>query len=303
MSLLDELKSACADVRAQEPMARHTSLAVGGPADYYAEVNTRAELSALRRLVRERSLPVFFVGAGSNLLVSDRGIRGLVLHLQGEFRQVSFDGVRVTAGSAVWLPALAKQCAEKGLSGIEPMIGVPGSVGGGLVMNAGTREGWLGDVVEAVECLDDFDQPVWRKRGAIEFGYRHSNLSGCWVTAARLVLKSDAPDSIRSRMDALLQYRSRTQPLATSNCGSVFKNPAEAPAARLIEACGLKGVSVGGARISERHANFIINEKNATAHDVLTLMLRARHEVHEKFHLLLEPEVKLVGEFPGWGAR
>jgi UDP-N-acetylmuramate dehydrogenase len=297
-ALLEELQTACPGLRPQERMARHTSLAVGGPAEYFADVNTPAELMALHALVRRHQLSVFFVGAGSNLLVSDMGIPGLVIHLQGEFRQTDFEGETVFAGAGVWLPALARACAAKGLSGLEALVGVPGCIGGGLVMNAGTREGWLGNVVESVEVLEPSGQTRWMDRNELQFAYRASNLGACWVLRARLRLKPESSASIMARIESLLQYRARTQPLATSNCGSVFKNPEGGAAAQMIEACGLKGASRGGARISERHANFIINEKNATAQDVYELMRRAQQKVFEKFGVKLEPEVKLIGEFP-----
>ncbi len=147
MPIADDLRSACAGLRPQEPLSKHTSLSIGGPADYYADVSTLQELIALRRVVAQHHLPVFFLGAGSNLLVSDKGIRGLVIHLQGEFRAIEFQGTTVNVGAGAMMPAVAKQAAEHGLSGVESLIGVPGTVGGGLVMNAGTREGWLGNVV------------------------------------------------------------------------------------------------------------------------------------------------------------
>src|SRR5438309_5235460 len=141
MSVADELAAACPGLKTQEPLSRHTSLAIGGPADFYADVITLQQLAALRHASQSHRLPVFFMGAGSNLLVSDKGIRGLVIHLQGDFRGTEFEGTAVIVGAGVWMPALVKQCAERGLSGVEPLIGVPGTIVGGLVMNAGTREG------------------------------------------------------------------------------------------------------------------------------------------------------------------
>jgi UDP-N-acetylmuramate dehydrogenase len=297
MSLADELRGACPCFSSQEPLSRHTSLAIGGPADYYAEVMTVDELIALRKVVLQHNLPVFFLGAGSNLLISDRGIRGLVLHLQGQFRRIEFKGNLVNAGAAAMMPTLARQAAERGLSGLEPLIGIPGTIGGGLVMNAGTREGWLGNVVSSVDVVGDSSKVESLTAEVFGFSYRKSNLEGRWIIGTELALKSDQPASIMKRIDDLLQYRTRTQPLATSNCGSVFKNPPEGPAAQWIENAGFKGVSVGGARVSERHANFILNENNATANDVRTLMTRIQDKVLQQFNVHLEPEVKLVGEW------
>jgi UDP-N-acetylmuramate dehydrogenase len=297
MSLADELQAACPGVKSQEPLFRHTSLAIGGPADFYAEVNTLPELIALRQITQTHRLPVFFLGAGSNLLVSDRGIRGLVIHLQGDFRRVEFDETRVKVGAGVLMPTLAKQAAERGLSGIESLIGVPGTIGGGLVMNAGTREGWLGTVVSSVQVLGDSLKIETKAPQELAFEYRHSNLEGQWVVGGELVLKSDDPALVAKRMDALIQYRTRTQPLTTSNCGSVFKNPSEGPAAQWIEKAGFKGAAVGGARVSDRHANFIINERKATANDVRELITQIQKKVQEEFKVRLEPEVKMVGEW------
>jgi UDP-N-acetylmuramate dehydrogenase len=297
MSVADELRSACPASRPQELLSKHTSLAIGGPADYYVEVMNIKELIALRKVVAQRKLPVFFIGAGSNLLVSDKGIRGLVIHLQGDFKRIEFQGTHVKAGAGAMMPAAARQAADRGLSGIEALIGVPGTIGGGLVMNAGTREGWLGNVVESVQVLGDSLHPETLTSNDFQFSYRHSNLEGRWIVGAELALKSDEPASIIRRIETLLQYRSKTQPLTTSNCGSVFKNPSEGPAAQWIERAGFKGVLLGGARVSERHANFIINEKNASAQNVRDLMTRIQAAVLEKFNVSLEPEVKLVGEW------
>ncbi len=297
MSLTDDLRTACPAVKTQESLSKHTSLAIGGPADFYADVNTLEELTTLRRVSQSHGLSVFFLGAGSNLLVSDRGIRGLVIHLQGDFRRIEFNGTRVRVGAGVLMPTLARQAAEKGLAGIESLIGVPGTIGGGLVMNAGTREGWLGNVVSSVDVLDDSLKIQALSPEALGFVYRHSKLEGQWVVGAELILKSEEPAAIIKRIDSLLQYRTRTQPLTTSNCGSVFKNPSEGHAAELIEKAGFKGMAVGGARVSERHANFIINEGKATAQDVRELISRIQKKVQDDFKVHLEPEVKMTGEW------
>jgi UDP-N-acetylmuramate dehydrogenase len=295
-SIESELRTACSCLKTQEPLSRHTSLAVGGPADFYADVNTLSELISLRRITDAHHLPVFFLGAGSNVLVSDRGVRGLVVHLQGDFRLMTFNGTRVKVGAGVMMPTLAKQAAEHGLSGVESLIGVPGTIGGGLVMNAGTREGWLGNVVVSVEVLGDSLQAETFMPAALAFTYRHSNLEGRWIVGGELELKADEPASIMKRMDALLQYRTRTQPLTTANCGSVFKNPPDSSAAQWIEKAGFKGMQVGGARVSERHANFIINERAASANDVREIIQRIQKKVQEEFNVRLEAEVKMVGE-------
>ncbi len=196
------------------------------------------------------------------------------------------------------MPALAKQAAEKGLAGLEPLIGVPGTIGGGLVMNAGTREGWLGHVVQSVDLLNEKALVETWTAEKTAFSYRHSRLENQWVLGTTLCLKAEERSSIINRINALLQYRSRTQPLGTNNCGSVFKNPEGQYAARLMEQAGLKGAREGAAQVSERHANFIINTGHATAADVRALMNRMQQQVFEKFQIRLEPEIKLAGEWP-----
>lgn len=296
-ALIEELKAGCPTLRVHEYLGRHTSLGIGGPADYYADVNGLDELIALRRVVERHKIPVFFIGAGSNLLISDQGIRGLVIHLQGDFRNIEVKGEKIQVGAGTWMPALSRRAADHGLAGLEALIGVPGTVGGGLVMNAGTRDGWIGNVVVSVDVMEAEGTIRTLYPADLGFQYRHSLLEGYWVVGCTLKLKSEDKVSILQRIKSSMQYRSRTQPLATSNCGSVFKNPPEGPAAQWIEKAGLKGLSVGGARVSDRHANFILNEKNATAQDVRTLIKRIQDAVHEKFNIRLEPEVKLVGQW------
>jgi UDP-N-acetylmuramate dehydrogenase len=243
------LFAACAHVREQEPLARHTSFAIGGPADYFADVSRLDELAALRRVAAEQKLPVFFIGAGSNLLVSDRGIRGLVIHLQGDFRSLQFQDATVRVGAGTWMPVLAKQAATQGLSGVEALIGVPGTVGGGLIMNAGTTDGWIGNVTTGVEVLTESGEVQTLGADQFGFAYRRSRLGGFWITGATLALKRSDAKTVQEKIDAIIGYRSRTQPLATSNCGSVFKNPEGRFAAQLIEDAGLKGQAIGGARV------------------------------------------------------
>ncbi|OGR90979.1 MAG: UDP-N-acetylenolpyruvoylglucosamine reductase [Elusimicrobia bacterium RIFCSPLOWO2_01_FULL_59_12] len=296
-ALPDQLRAACKSFKLNEPLSKHASLAIGGPAEFYADVSTPEELIALHEIVKTHRVPVFFLGAGSNVLVSDRGVRGLVIHLQGVFRQAEFNGPVVKAGAGAWMPTLVKQCAEKGLSGIESLIGVPGTIGGGLVMNAGTREGVLGDVVDSVETLDEASRIHAVPKEALGFSYRRSQLEGAWIVSATLRLKAAERSFIMARIDELLRIRAETQPLGTSNCGSVFKNPDGSAAAQWVDKAGFKGVRCGGAQVSERHANFIINTGRATAQDVRQLMQQVQDKVFEKFGVKLEPEIKLVGEW------
>jgi len=297
MPVLDDLKAACSSVRVHEPLAKYTSFNIGGPADYYAEVNTVDELIQLRKVSTAHHLPVFFLGAGSNLLVSDKGIRGLVIHLQGDFKRIEFKENHVTVGAGAMMPTLSKQAAEHGLSGVEAMIGIPGTIGGGLIMNAGTVNGWLGTRVQSVQALGNTLRIEKISSQEAEFDYRHSALEGKWIIGAELLLEASDSESVLARIDEIMKYRTQTQPLTVPNCGSVFKNPLNSFAARWIENAGLKGTRFGGACVSERHANFIINDKGAKASDVDELMRHIQKKVLTLFDVRLEPEVKKVGEW------
>jgi len=276
-------------------MSKHTSWGVGGPADYFLEVETIGDLQKLYALAGEHRIPLRQLGAGSNVLVSDEGIEGMVLHLNGEFRKVEWKETEVSAGAAVMIPTLVRQAADRGLAGIEPLIGVPGTLGGVVVMNAGTREGEISQVIQSVTAMNLQGEIREMPRETIAFAYRTANLDSWTVLSATLRLRPDHPGDIIRRIQEFVRKRAQTQPLGTSNCGSVFKNPPHDYAARLIEAAGLKGHRIGGAQISERHANFIINTGNATAKDILALLRLAQKTVSERAGVELIPEVKLVG--------
>lgn len=296
MTVLEELRACTAKALPGEALARHSTFAIGGPADFYVEVENRSQLAALARFCRDKDLPLFPIGQGSNLLVGDGGIRGVVARLRGDFERLDFAGNAATAGAGVMLPALARACGQRGLSGAEAFVGIPGTVGGGLMTNAGTPEGDLGSLVRSVDVMGPDGAVESWSREKLQFSYRHSNLAGRLVLSAVLELKTGEPRDIMALVEKQLSRRSERQPLGTFNCGSVFKNPPGDHAARLIEACGLKGKRLGGARISPKHANFIENVEKASARDVKALMDLARSSVKEKFGVTLEPEVWTVGE-------
>jgi len=218
--------------------------------------------------------------------------------LRGEFEEMEFlPGHRVRAGAGVRVPQLVAACAERGLTGPEPIVGVPGTVGGALVMNAGTREGEIGPLVEEVSAFDRGTlEPRTLPRSALRFDYRRSNLENLVVTGVTLVLKPGDKADIIKRVQQLQQRRLQTQPIHTFNVGSTFKNPPGRFAAQMIEDAGLKGFSVGGARVSPKHANFFENFRDATAADVLALVEKVRGAVREKYGVELELEMKVVGE-------
>ncbi|MBK8575811.1 MAG: UDP-N-acetylmuramate dehydrogenase [Elusimicrobia bacterium] len=292
----EELRFLFPALKTDEPLSRHTSWGIGGPADYYLEIHSSEELAKLFVWARAHGLPLTPLGLGSNLLVSDKGIRGVTFRLRGDFEALRFEGDRAVAGAGVLLPQISRAAAERGLTGAEPFCGIPGTVGGALQTNAGTPEGDIGRLVREVRGMD-VDGRVRRwGRDDIQFVYRGSSLGGQTVISVDLQLRTGKKNDILASMDQQLKRRAERQPLGTKNCGSVFKNPPGEYAARLIEAVGLKGFRVGGARVSLKHANFIENVDHATAADVQTLLDALRSAVRHRFGIELELEVWTVGE-------
>jgi len=297
MDWIGELDRAGLAPLRDEPLARHTSFKVGGPADAFVTANDRGQASAALKIARAAGVPVFFLGWGSNLLVRDGGIRGLTLALGGDFEKIEFPGPElVRAGAAARVPQLVVSCAERGLAGLEPIVGVPGAVGGALVMNAGTREGEIGPFVEEVEAMDFDGNPVKLLREKLIFNYRSSNLGKSLVLSALLRLKRGVKADIMAVVAAQQRKRLQTQPIHTYNVGSTFKNPPGRFAAQLIEQSGLKGHAIGGARVSPMHANFIENFAGAKASDVLALVDLISERVREASGVKLELEMRVVGE-------
>lgn len=297
MDWIEELERAGLSPLRDEPLSRHTSFKIGGPADAFVTAMTREQAAASVRIAKAAGVPVFFLGWGSNLLVRDGGIRGLVLALGGDFERIEFPGPElVRAGAAARVPQLVVSCAENGLTGLEPIVGVPGCVGGALVMNAGTREGEIGPFVEEVETLDSEGNPGVVLRPALDFKYRSSNLGKSLVLSALLRLKRGVKADIMAVVAAQQQKRLRTQPIHTFNVGSTFKNPPGLFAAQMIERSGLKGHVVGGARVSPMHANFIENFAGAKASDVLALVDLISERVRAESGVKLELEMRIVGE-------
>jgi UDP-N-acetylmuramate dehydrogenase len=297
MDWIGELERAGLSPLRDEPLSKHTSFKIGGPADAFVTAKTRAHAAAALSIAHAAGVPVFFLGWGSNLLVRDRGVRGLVLALGGDFERIEFpEPDLVRAGAAARVPQLVVSCAEKGLSGLEPIVGVPGAVGGALVMNAGTREGEIGPFVEEVETLDLEGKAGIVARPALRFGYRSSNLGKSLVLSALLRLKRGVKADIMAVVARQQQKRLQTQPIHTFNVGSTFKNPTGRFAAQLIEQSGLKGHAVGGARVSPMHANFIENFAGAKASDVLALVDLISERVRAASGVKLELEMRVVGE-------
>jgi len=283
--------------REHESMALHTTLAVGGPARWFFRPVDRAALIAAIQAC-PADIVILPLGRGSNMLIPDTGFDGFVVDLS-DLNDVQFDGCTVTAGAGTRMSRLARQCAEHGLTGCEFMATVPGDVGGGIAMNAGCFSQQVSDSLCAINVVLRDGSVIEMLKSDLNMRYRHTDLpTGSLVMSATFVLKTDHPEQIRERMRTMRSRRSSTQPLAQPNCGSVFKNPDGDHAARLIEIAGLKGLKIGGARISEQHANFIVNEGEASSADIVALIQRAQAAVKQHSGVELEPEVRMVGE---WG--
>ena len=294
------LRAACgARLRASFPMASLTTFRVGGPAALYLEPESEADLAVAGEAVRAAHIPFVVLGKGSNVLVSDRGFDGLVLRLGRAFRWTHRDGNRLSAGGAMPLPALAGVALGYGLAGLEWAAAIPASFGGAVRMNAGAHGGALADVLDSIGLFDlALGGSVTIEAKDAGFGYRRSQLpeAGVVVRATVRLEPGDRP-TIRARMDEVREWRREHQPLAEPNCGSVFKNPPDGFAARLVEEAGLKGTTVGGATVSRKHANFIVTSEGAGAADVVELIRAIQERVQQRSDVRLEPEVHLVGEF------
>ncbi|HKI60468.1 MAG TPA: UDP-N-acetylmuramate dehydrogenase [Mariprofundaceae bacterium] len=275
-------------------MSGHTTLAIGGPARWYFRPKGASELAKALRLIPE-DLHILPLGRGSNLLITDEGFDGVVLDFGG-LSEIAIDENTMVTGAGARMSKVAQLCATKGLAGLEFLATVPGDMGGGIAMNAGAFGQWVSDTLISIEVLHRNGEIESMMKEQLNMSYRHTELpSQTLVISGTFKLNSDDPEAIRERMRTMRKQRSSTQPLALPNCGSVFKNPEGDHAARLIEAVGLKGKKVGNARISSTHANFIVNEGQATSEDVLTLIAMAQQAVEKQFGVVLEPEVRILG--------
>ncbi|MDR1157574.1 MAG: UDP-N-acetylmuramate dehydrogenase [Oscillospiraceae bacterium] len=302
-----DILDVCPDmtVLVDEPMRRHTSFAIGGPTDLMAMPSSPAALAALLALARRRETPVLLMGKGTNLLVSDRGVRGLVIKTHSGLAGLRRGGeCEIVAGCGVLLSALASAAARWGLSGLAFAHGIPGTVGGAVYMNAGAYDGEMSRVVRRTSYVDTVGQFGVLTGPAHAFSYRHSFFTdhgGSFALEITLTLTSGDSDAIRAETEALDARRRAAQPLDLPSAGSVFKRPLGGHAAPLIEACGLKGAHVGGAAVSDKHAGFIVNSGGATCEDVRRLIEQIQERVRAETGVQLEPEIGLVGDF-GAGA-
>ena len=281
-----------------EPMTKHTSFHIGGPAELMAQPQSEAELQSLLLKAAEAAVPVTLVGNGSNLLVRDKGIRGLVIKLGSMLRDIKVSGNMLTFGSGVSLAQASKKAAELGLSGMEFAVGIPGSIGGAVYMNAGAYDGEMSKVVKSVRVMDAAGEVSELSAGELDFGYRHSALqgSGKIVTSVTVELAAGDKQAIAEKMADFSNRRITKQPLELPSAGSMFKRPPGYFAGTLIDQTGLKGYTVGGAQVSTKHAGFVVNIGGATAADVLQLISDVQAKVFAAHGVHLEPEVLVLGE-------
>ena len=286
-------------VLVDEPMKRHTTFRIGGPADFFLLPSTVDEVRGILEICREEELPYFILGNGSNLLVSDKGYRGVIIQLDRNFSNISVEGNEICASSGALLSQIAAAARNASLTGFEFAGGIPGTLGGAVFMNAGAYGGELKDVLKEAVVMTEQGEILTLPVEKLDMGYRTSRIkkAGYLVLEARLVLEQGDMDKIRDITKDLTEKRVSKQPLEYPSAGSTFKRPEGYFAGKLIMDAGLRGYQVGGAQVSEKHCGFVINKGNATAADVLTLIENVREKVQEQFGVTLEPEVKFLGEF------
>ena len=288
------------EILVAEPMKNHTTFRIGGPADALALPKTPEEVAEVVRFCNEHAQPYYVLGNGSNLLVSDEGYRGLVLQLYRNFNDIQVNGETITVQSGAMLAAVARTAYQTGLTGLEFASGIPGTNGGAVVMNAGAYGGEMKNVLKEVTVLTKEGEVLVIPAKALELGYRTSVIpkNGWIVLGAVLQLKKGDQEQILARMEELKEQRITKQPLDLPSAGSTFKRPEGYFAGKLIMDAGLRGFTVGGAQVSEKHCGFVVNRGNATAADVWELICEVKRRVKEMTGVELEPEVKLLGDFP-----
>lgn len=282
-----------------EPMKDHTTFRIGGNADYFVSPHSVKEIKEVIEACKEENIPYYVIGNGSNLLVSDKGYRGVIIRLFKNFALLEVQENRIFVQAGVLLSKTAKKALEHGLTGFEFAAGIPGTIGGAMVMNAGAYGGEMKDVTESVTVLTQEGEIRRLMKNELEMGYRTSVIAkkGYLVLEAELMLQKGNREEIQEKMDELKEKRVSKQPLEYPSAGSTFKRPEGYFAGKLIMDAGLRGFQVGGAQVSEKHCGFVINNGNATAQDVIELIEKVSARVKEQTGVVLEPEVKMLGEF------
>ncbi len=285
------------NIRLQEPMADHTTFRIGGPADCFVQLENEQQLKKLQKYLGLAGVPFFVMGNGSNLLVSDAGYRGVLLQIGSGMSDISVEGCRVVAKAGASLAQVARKALEYGLTGLEFASGIPGTVGGGVVMNAGAYGGEMCQVVTQVNVVNQDGETMELDNETMEFGYRTSVIRHSTFTITEVVFSLEPGDreAIKAKMEELAGRRREKQPLEYPSAGSTFKRPEGNFAGKLIMEAGFRGFQIGGARVSDKHCGFIINTGNATARDVLDVIARIQAGVKDKFHVDLETEIVFIG--------
>jgi UDP-N-acetylmuramate dehydrogenase len=281
-------------VKTNYPLGKSTWYGLGGPADYFITPNTIEQLQEVIKRCNENNVPIYVLGFGSNLLVSDEGLRSAVIKLESEqFSQVQYQGEQITAWAGAELSKLVLNCVQKGLSGLEALTGIPGSIGGAVRMNAGGNFGDIGAAVESVTLMDKNGKVFEKSKPELVFDYRRTNIAAKFILSAKLNLTKADPEQIVRTVKEIWIHKKNSQPLNTINSGCIFKNPRGIAAGALIDRAGLKGKRVGGAIVSDKHANFIVAQKGCTSKDVLDLIEIIKKTVKEKFDVELELEIEV----------
>ncbi len=295
--LLEEIeKNTSAKVVLNEPLKKHTTYGIGGPAEIMTFPNCKNELIQIVRIAKNMNQPITILGSGSNILISDRGIKGLVLSLKNTLRLIEVNNQKMYAECGAMLGKIVKQAVKNDLIGLENLNGVPGTLGGALVMNAGAWGGEISENLVKVELIDKNGELKSLQKNEINFSYRNSSFNKKDILlSAEFFLKKADKEVINKNFVEAQSGRKFTQPLNKRSAGSLFKNPKGNSAGKLLDEAGLKGFNIGDARISDKHANFFINEGNATSDDMLLLIKKAHKTVKDKFEIDLELEVKLIG--------
>lgn len=281
-------------VKEDHPLGPHTWFRLGGPAKYFIEPRNVEELSQAVGICRENDIPMYALGSGANLLVDDNGVKGAVFHLGGDyFKQMQYaDGI-LTANAGASIGKIILQCVRSGWTGLECLTGIPGTVGGCVKMNAGGNFGDIGSVIDSVDVMTESGEIFTRQRADLAFAYRSTNIKAKFILGAKFKLDEDDPHRILKQVKEIWIYKKNTQPLGYRNSGCIFKNPRGMSAGALIDKAGLKGKRIGGAFVSEKHANFILVDDSATATDVMALIDTVRQTVHKQSQIYLELELEI----------
>ena len=281
-------------------MSKHTTLCIGGNADYFVDVKSEEQLIVLLKFINENNISFFVIGGGSNILFSDNGFRGIVIKLSGDFGcidvEIEKENINVCCGAAVSLAHLAKYTAERGLSGLEYLCGIPGTIGGAVYGNAGIKNYSISSVVDKIEVIDCLGNKKFLTKKDIKFEYRKSDLSGNIITKIFFILKKADKNDILKTILQELERRKKSQPIGTKNAGCIFKNPKDNSAGQLVDSLGLKNYNIGGIQISDVHANFFINKDNGCASDMIKLIEFVKNEVYKKYKINLETEIKIIND-------